>query len=181
MAPLLGRRRRRSWKTLALLAAVIAALAALLASGAVAGRPNDYRVYAAQEEGFIAYRALPKEDGADQPFHQLTPEWVPEGFALSDRETQSQDGQSRLIYRCQGQENQGFSLCQWHCQEHTNTLIGNYHLENVRMNGEDAIFFSRLDPPDLYLLWTQGADAFLLHGWGFPREDLFRIAESLKW
>ena len=50
MSALLRRRRKRRWKTLTLLAAVIAALGALLV-GVGAERKDDYRVYAAQEEG----------------------------------------------------------------------------------------------------------------------------------
>lgn len=167
MATLLRRGRRRRWRTLALLV------------GVGAERKDDYRVYAAQEEGFIAYRALPREDSAGQPFHQMTPEWVPEGF--SQDSTDIRENQSRLTYHCQKSRDQGFSLYQWHGREYTNTLTGSYRLEDVQVGGEDAIFFSSLDTPELYLLWTQGSDAFLLHGWGFPRDDLFHIAESLKW
>lgn len=68
MSALLRRRRKRRWKTLALLAAVIAALGALLASGAVAERPDNYRVYAAQEDGLVSYSARPKDTGVDLPF-----------------------------------------------------------------------------------------------------------------
>ena len=68
MASLLRRRRKRRWKTLALLAAVVGVLAALLASGAVAERPDNYRVYAAQEDGLVSYSARPKDTGVDLPF-----------------------------------------------------------------------------------------------------------------
>ena len=178
MDPLLRRRRRR-WRTLVLLAAVIAGLAGLLTLGASAGRPDDYHVYAAQEEGYAAYRAIPKEDGAGQSFHQLTPEWLPEGFVWTGMGLWENRGQ--LTYRCQRDPDRYLFLLQWHGGEYASTLMGNFHLENVRVTGEDAIFFSNLDTPEHYLLWTQGTDAFLLTGVDVERGDMIRFADSLKW
>lgn len=177
MAALLQRRRRR-WKTLALLAAVIGVLAALLASGAVASRPDDYRVYAAQEEGFVAYRALPKEDGSAQPLHHLTLGWVPESFSQTHASVQEDCADIRYSHQT---ESRGFSLSQWHRREISGTLMGNYQMETVQVDGNDAIFFYTPEKSITCLLWTQGTDAFVLYANNLEQDDLFRIAENLKW
>lgn len=177
MEPLL--RRRRRWKTLVLLAAAVAALGTLLAFGVSAGRPDDYRVYAAQEEGFAAYRAIPKEDGTRQAFRQMTPEWMPEGFVQT--ESGIRDSYGTLTCRCREDRDRYLYLQQWHAGEYASTLMGNFQLESVEVDGEEAVFFTSLDGSGDYLLWTQGADAFLLTGVGVEQEDMLRFAESLKW
>ena len=129
MSALLRRRRKRRWKTLALLAAVVGVLAALLASGAVAERPDNYRVYAAQEDPDNLY----------------------------------------------------FYIDQWHGEEQNGLFAGNFTLEDVEVDGEDAILIYNPDTSLSRLLWTQGADVFLLSAKGLEREDLFQIAENMKW
>lgn len=179
MEPLLRRRQRR-WRTLVLLAAVVAVLGALLAFGVSAGRPDEYRVYAAQENGYAAYRIRPKDDGAVQAFHQLTPEWMPEGFVQTG--IGIWDSRGELAYHCQEDRNRLILLQQWHGGEYVSTLMGNYQMENVRVNGETAVFLSNADADSFdYLLWTQGADAFVLSAKGAERDDLIRFADSLKW
>ena len=46
---------------------------------------------------------------------------------------------------------------------------------------EDAILIYNPDTSLSRLLWTQGADVFLLSAKGLEREDLFQIAENMKW
>jgi len=96
MSALLRRRRKRRWKTLTLLAAVIAALGALLV-GVGAERKDDYRVYAAQEEGFVSYLVRPRIEQAEQDFHPLTPGWLPEGFTLES--LSAEDGSCSSKFR----------------------------------------------------------------------------------
>ena len=49
------------------------------------------------------------------------------------------------------------------------------------MDGEEAILIYNPDTSLSRLLWTQGADVFLLCAKGLEREDLFQIAENMKW
>ncbi len=180
MAPILRRRKRR-WKTLALLAAVIAALAALLAFGAGADRPDNYRVYAAQEDGMVSYSARPKGTDLDLPFRPLTPGWTPEGFAL-DEDRSTVQGHAVFTYRSrEGTESRYFSVEQWHGQEQNGLFAGDFTLEDVEVDGEEAILIYSPDTTLSRLLWTQGTDVFLLTAMGLEREDLFQIAENMKW
>lgn len=181
MAPVLRRRRKRRWKTLALLAAVIAALAALLAFGAGAERPDNYRVYAAQEDGMVSYSARPKDTGVDLPFRPLIPGWAPEGFIL-DKDQSTVQGHAVFFYRSQEDpDHRYFYVEQWHGQEQNGLFAGNFTLEDVEVDGEEAILIYNPDTTLSRLLWTQGADVFLLCAKGLEREDLFQIAENMKW
>lgn len=181
MSALLRRRRKRRWKTLALLAAVIAALGALLASGAVAERPDNYRVYAAQEDGLVSYSARPKDTGVDLPFRPLIPGWAPEGFVRDPDETKA-TGHAVFSYHSQEDpDNLYFYIDQWHGQEQNGLFAGNFILEDVEVDGEEAILIYNPDTSLSRLLWTQGADVFLLSAKGLEREDLFQIAENMKW
>lgn len=176
MRPLLRKRRRR-WRALALLAAVVSVLGTLLAFGVSADRPDEYRVYAAQEEGLLSYRAIPKDDGSTQAFHQLTPEWVPEDFSATGVDVR--EGWSALYYDTQG--GRRLYLWQWHRMEEANSIMGTYQLEQVRVDGEEALFFASEDTRESYLLWVKGADAFLLYGMNVEKGELLHVAESLKW
>ena len=181
MSALLRRRRKRRWKTLALLAAVIAALGALLASGAVAERPDNYRVYAAQEDGLVSYSARPKDTGVDLPFRPLTPGWAPEGFVL-DKDRSTVQGHAVFSYSSQEDpEHRNFRVEQWHGEEQNGLFAGNFTLEDVEVDGEEAILIYNPDTSLSRLLWTQGADVFLLSAKGVEREALFQIAENMKW
>lgn len=173
------RRRRKRWKTLALLAAVIGALAALLV-GVGAERKDDYRVYAAQEDGLVSYSARPKDTGADLPFRPLTPGWVPEGFVL-DREQSTVQGYAVFSYFSQEEPERRFSVEQWHAQEQNSLFAGNFTLENVEVDGENAVLIYNPDTLLARLLWTQGTDVFLLSAKGLERKDLIRVAENMKW
>ncbi len=178
MSALMRRRRKRRWKTLALLAAVIAALGALLASGAVAERPDNYRVYAAQEDGLVSYSARPKDT---LPFRPLTPGWTPEGFDL-DKDRSTVQGHAVFSYHSQEDpDHRYFQVEQWHGQEQNGLFAGNFTLEDAEVDGEDAVLIYNPDTSLSRLLWTQGADVFLLSAKGLEREDLFQIAENMKW
>ena len=181
MAALLRRRKKRRWKTLALLAAVIAALGALLASGAVAERPDNYRVYAAQEDGLVSYSARPKDTDVDLPFRPLTPGWIPEGFVLNKDRSTVQGHAVFFYYSQEDPDHRSFRVDQWHGQEQNGLFAGNFILEDVEVDGEEAILIYNPDTSLSRLLWTQGADVFLLSAKGLEREDLFRIAENMKW
>ena len=181
MAALPRRRRRRRWKTLALLAAVIAALGALLASGAVAERPDNYRVYASQEDGMVSYSARPKDTDVDLPFRPLSPGWTPEGFVLDKDWSTVQRHAVFFYYSQEDPEHRSFRVDQWHGQEQNGLFAGNFILEDVEVDGEEAILIYNPDTSLSRLLWTQGADVFLLSAKGVEREDLFQIAENMKW
>lgn len=176
MEPLL-RRKRRHWRGLVPLAAVIVVLAGLLAFSAGADRPDEYRVYAAQEDGWVSYRLRPKDDGAGQVFHRLTPSWLPEGLVLDELNIQ----ENHAMVRYEEGEQRGFILHQWHDTEVTSTILGQFQLENTTVDGNEAIYITPMQEGPDYLLWTQGADGFLMTPYGLEREEIFRIAANLKW
>ena len=179
MEPLLRRRRRR-WRTLFLLAAVVAALGTLMAFSAVAERPDEYRVYAAQEEGFVTYVIRPKDDGTVTALYQLTPAWVPEDLVLNYIRTE--DNYVRTSYQLPSEPRERWvSLEQRHSGEIYGVLSANCHLEDTKVNGEEAIYIYSSEEPFQYLLWTQGADGFFVTAKNLEREEVFRFAESLKW
>lgn len=179
MQPLLKKRVRR-WKTLVLLAAVIAALASLAAFGVSANRLSKYGVYVSQEDGFVSYLIRPKEDSSAQELHQLTPAWLPEGLALTNNKTL--DGYAAAEYRLHGDSwAQWLKLEQWHNGEANSMLAVKCTIERTKLDGEEAVFISSLEGPYNWLLWTRGNDAFLLSAAGLEREDIFRFAESLEW
>lgn len=180
MLPVLHRRRRK-WRSLALLAAVVAALAGLLAFGAAADRPDNYRVYAAQEDGLVSYSARPKDTDASLPFRPLTPGWTPEGF-VQDPDRGTASGHAVFSYYSQEDpDNCYFRIDQWHGEEKNGLFQGNFTLEDVQVDGEDAILIRAPDTSLARLLWTQGTDVFLLSAMGLEKEDLIRIAENMKW
>ncbi|WP_304965299.1 DUF4367 domain-containing protein [uncultured Oscillibacter sp.] len=183
MAPILRRRRKRRWRTLALLAAVIAALAALLVTVG-AERKDDYRVYAAQEDGFISYLVRPRMEQAAQDFHPLTPGWLPEGYAL---ESFSAEGGSCSSSFRSAAEGTSFRLDQWSSEERSAVLLGNFQIDQADVGGEDAIWIANQpeeewDDTRLFL-WTNGPYAFILSGGeaGLDLDTAIRIAENLKW
>ena len=179
MLPVLNRRRRH-WRALIPLAAVVAVLAGLLAFGAAADRPDDYRVYAAQEEGFVSYVIRPKDDGAATALYQLTPAWVPEDLVLSY--VNSKDNYVLTSYKLPSAPRERWvSLEQHHSGEDHGILSTNCHLEDTQVNGEEAIYIYSSEEPFQYLLWTQGADGFFVTAKNLEREEIFRFAESLEW
>lgn len=183
MAALLRRRRRRRWKTLALLAAVVGALAALLV-GVGAERKDDYRVYAAQDDGFISYLVRPRTDQAAQDFRPLSPGWLPEGYAL---ESFSSEGSSCSFRFRGGAEGMSFHLSQWSGEERSAVLLGEYQINRVDVDGEEAVWIAK--PPGKeeddtrLLLWTNGPYAFILSGGeaGLDLDTMIRISENLNW
>lgn len=183
MAALLRRRRRRRWKTLALLAAVIGALAALLV-GVGAERKDDYRVYAAQEDGFVSYLVRPRTDQTDQAFHPLSPGWLPEGYALES--FSSEDGSCSSRFRG-GAEGAFFHLDQWSGEERSAVLLGEYQIDRVDIGGEEAVWIAKPSGKEegdtRLLLWTNGPYAFILSGGeaGLDIDTMIRIAENLNW
>lgn len=183
MAALLRRRRKRRWKTLALLAAVIGALAALLV-GVGAERKDDYRVCAAQEDGFVSYLVRPRTDQTAQAFHPLSPGWLPEGYAL---ESFSSEGSSCSSSFRSSAEGTSFHLDQWSGEERSAVLLGEYQIDRVDASGEEAVWIAK--PPGKeedgtrLLLWTNGPYAFILSGGeaGLDLDTMTRIAENLNW
>lgn len=177
MGPLLRRGRRRRWKTLALLAAVVAALAALLV-GVGAERRDDYRVYAAQEEGFITYVIRPREDPFSQTPRQVRPGWLPEGYVVE--ESTDLDPGFRTRYVHGGDETKYITLYQRCAGDDAGTLLGNYEIEEVQVDGKDALLLSEAGGERL-LLWSNGPNVYKLFANSLEKEDLLRVANNLKW
>ena len=177
MAALLRRRRRRRWKTLALLAAVVAALAALLVS-AGAERKDDYRVYAAQDDGFVTYVIRPREDPFSQIPRQVRPGWLPEDYVVE--ESVDLDPGFRTRYVHSGDETKYITLYQRCAGDDAGTLLGNYEIEDVQVDGKDALLLSESGGERL-LLWSNGPNVYKLFANSLEKEDLLRVANNLKW
>lgn len=183
MAPVLRRRRRRRWRTLALLAAVVGVLTALLVSVG-AERKDDYRVYAAQEEGFVSYLVRPRTEQTAQDFHSLSPSWLPEGYALESFSAESGSCSSTFHSNAQGAS---FYLRQWSGEERSMILMGEFQVEGIDLGNEDAIWIAEQPGEEenttRLLLWTNGPYAFILSGGEaeLDKDTMIRIAENLKW
>ncbi len=177
MTALLRRRRRRRWKTLALLAAVIGVLAALLV-GVGAERKDDYRVYAAQDDGFVTYVIRPREDPFSHGPHRMTPGWLPEGYVIE--ESVDLDLGFRTRYVHSGDETKYITLYQRCAGDDVGTLLGDYEIEDVQVDGKDALLLSEADGERL-LLWSNGPNVYKLFSGSLEKEDLLHIANNLKW
>ena len=176
MSALLRRRRKRRWKTLALLAAVIAALGALLVS-AGAERKDDYRVYAAQDDGFVTYVIRPREDPFSYGPHRMTPGWLPEGYVVEVSVDLDLGFRTRYVH---SGEAKYFTLYQRCAGDDAGTLLGDYEIEEVQVDGKDALLLSEADGERL-LLWSNGPNVYKLFSDSLEKEDLLRVANNLKW
>ena len=122
-----------------------------------------------------------KSTGVDLPFRPLIPGWAPEGFVRDPDETKA-TGHAVFSYHSQEDpDNLYFYIDQWHGEEQNGLFAGNFTLEDVEVDWEDAILIYNPDTSLSRLLWAQGADVFLLSAKGLEREDLFQIAENMKW
>lgn len=177
MAALLRRRKRRRWRTLALLAAVIGVLAALLV-GVGAERKDDYRVYAAQEENFVTYVIRPRDDPFSQGPHQMRPGWLPEGYVFEETIDSASGFRSRYVHS--EDETKCIVLHQRYAGDDAGTLLGNYKIEDVRVDGKDAVLLSETDG-GCFLLWSSGPNVYKLYGSALEKDELLRIANNLNW
>lgn len=177
MAPLIRPRRRRLARRLTLLAAVIALLAAL-GSGVYAGKTEDYQVYAAAYDGVLTWLVRPREDLGNRRFHQLTPGWLPEGYALA-RESRG-EGETVLVYRTE--DGGQVTLCQWCGQERTGAAMGDYLTEEVEIHGCPGVYYAQADGEGIrVLLWAEGPYVLQLRSGHLERETLLEMAERLEW
>ena len=176
MAPILRRRKRR-WKTLALLAAVIAALAALLV-GVGAERKDDYRVYAAQEEDFVSYVIRPRDDPFFQGPHRMRLGWLPEGYVF--KEAVDIESGFRTSYVHSEDNAKYIVLYQRYAGDQARTLLGSYEIEDAQVDGKDAVLLSEADG-ECVLLWSSGPNAYELFGGALEEDVLFCIANNLNW
>lgn len=128
----------------------------------------------------MTYRVRPEGGGLLQEPRQMTPGWLPEGFFLEYASSEK----GRFVARyCQetGRSIPSFTLTQW-CGESSNcALVGDYSVENVRVDGEEAVFIRSEKGRLGVLLWTAGSDGFELSARGVELEELIRIAEHLEW
>lgn len=178
MRPLLRRRKRRLWKRIVLLAAVVA----LLGTAVHANQAQDYPVRATARDGMLVCTARPQEELVPQPFHRITPGWLPEGLTLwSEHAPTGENAYSSLTYW--GEDGQSLHLRQWMGREYSETLMGEYRWEDVTIHGSRGILIASVeDSPSYALLWTEGP--YVLHlsiGGGLDRETVLKIAENLEW
>ena len=175
------RKRKKLWKRIILLAAVVA----LLGTAVHANQPEDYRVRAAAREGILTYSARPQEDVVPQRFHRITFGWIPEGYSLwRESELEEAAVYSSVSYWKEGEAGRGhLSLCQWMGQEYSETLMGDYRWESVTVRGSEGIFIDAAGDSRSYtLLWAEGPYVLQLTAdAGLDRETFFKIAEDLAW
>ena len=172
------RRKKRLWKRIVLLAAVIA----LLGTAVHANQPEDYRVRAAARDGVLTYSARPQEDVVAQQFHRITMGWIPEGYALwSESGLEEDTVYSSTSYRAG--DYRYISLRQWMGQEYSETLMGEYQWEEVTVRGSEGIFIDAAgDSLSYTLLWAEGPYVLRLETDGsLDRETFWTIAENLEW
>ena len=177
MWPLLEGRRKR-WRTLVLLAAVVAALSALLV-GVGADRKDDYRIYTDQQDGAVSYVIRPREAPFSQEPHRMKLEGVPENFILWD--TNSFEGGFTTRYVQNTDEKQFIKLYQHYAGDTGGTLLGDYQIRNIRIGGEDAVLLSLSGEGQRILMWSSGSNAYVLASNALEKEDMIRLAENLKW
>lgn len=179
MRLLLPRRRRKPWKKLVLLAAVVA----LLSTAAVyADQPEDYRVRATARNGMLVYSARPQEEVVPQPFHKITMGWVPEGYTLfGESAVDEETVYASTTYRTE--DYLFIGLRQWMGQEYSETLMGEYHWEEVAIHGNTGIFIDAAADSQRYtLIWAEGPYVLQLSAQdNLDRETFFKIAENLEW
>lgn len=170
------RKKRRLWKRVLLLAAVVA----MLGTAVYADQPENYRVWAASRDGVLVYSARPQEDVVSQRFHRITFGWLPEGYALwSESELEEDAVYSSTSYRAE--DYQYISLRQWMGQEYSETLMGEYQWEGVTVRGSEGILISNAEGSRT-LLWAEGPYVLQLKvGAALDRETFMKIAENLKW
>lgn len=169
-------RRRRAWKRLVLLAAVVAALA----TAVYANQPEDYRVYAAARDGVFTYSARPQREAVPQQFHRITPGWIPEGYTLWGENTPEEGGVYSSAAYCTG-DYHFLDLRQWMGQEYSATELGEIRWEEVTVHGCEGIYAEK-EGLWRFLLWTEGPYVLRLKAEdNLDRETLFKIAEYLEW
>lgn len=179
MRPVLNRR-RRNWRAMVLLAAVVAALGGLLV-GVGAERRENYYVYADQQDGCVTYVVRPREDALESDPHRLYMSWIPEGFVPDMDSTYSTPSGFRTRYVHRTDEARWISLYQF-CREETGGLLfGDYEVKNLRVGGEEALLLSESDSGLLQLVWSSGSNCYSLSCSGLEKKDVLRIAENLKW
>lgn len=172
------RKKRKFWKRIVLLAAVVA----LLGTAVYADQPEDYHVRATAREGILTYSARPQEDVVPQRFHRITLGWVPEGYALwTESELEEDTVYFSTSYRTE--DYQYIALRQWMGQEYSETLMGDYQWEGVTVQGSEGIFIHAAEDASGYiLLWADGPYVLQLTAdSGLDRETFFKIAENLEW
>lgn len=176
-----GRKKKRLWKRVLLLAAVVA----MLGTAVYADQPEDYHVRAAARNGVLTYSARPQEDVVPQQFHRITFGWIPEGYALrSESELEEDTVYSSVSYWKEGEASRGhLSLCQWMGKEYSETLMGDYRWEGVTVRGSEGIFIDAAgDSLSYTLLWAEGPYVLQLTAdGGLDRETFFKVAENLEW
>lgn len=175
------RKKRKFWKRIVLLAAVVA----LLGTAVYADQPEDYRVRATAREGILTYSARPQEDVVPQQFHRITFGWIPEGYTLwRESELEEDTVYSSISYWKEGEASRGhLSLCQWMGQEYSETLMGDYRWEGVTVRSSEGIFIDAAGDRRSYtLLWAEGPYVLQLTAdAGLDRETFFKIVENLAW
>lgn len=172
------RKRKRLWKRVLLLAAVVA----LLGTAVYANQPEDYRVRATARDGILACSARPQEDVVPQRFHRITFGWLPEGYTLWNESELTEDTvYFSTSYRAG--DYQYISLRQWMGQEYSETLMGEYRWEGLTVRGCEGIFIDAAgDSLSYTLLWAEGPYVLQLEADdSLDRETFFKIAENLEW
>ena len=177
MEPLLRRqRRRRPWRALLAVAAVLGALAAGLSVGA--GDRTDCQIYWSQTGGELRY-VVRLEYATTQPFQAAQLEEVPEDFALV-RESVN-EGTATCYQTYQRGEDASFTLKQTQGEDLVGSKGTACQGSEVDVNGRLGLLVEETDSTEKDLLWTDGPYIFALYGKGLSTEELLEIARGVTW
>lgn len=172
------KRKKRLWKRVLLLAAVVA----LLGTAVYANQPENYRVRATARDGILVYSARPQEDIVPQSFHRIVFGWLPEGYTLW-HESQMEESTDYFGTSYRTEDYQYISLRQWMGREYSETLMGQYSWEGVTVRGCEGILIDAAgDSLSYTLLWAEGPYVLQLKADdSLDRETFLKIAENLEW
>lgn len=174
MAPLLGRRRRKPWRALLVLAAVLAALAAGLTVGAE--RQPDCQLYWSQSDGELRY-AVRVEHETAQTFRAVELGYLPDGYLL----THSSVDNGQTYSASYGDGENTFSVEQQSGGECSGLMLGDYRGTETEVGSRAALLAEEAETGRRMLLWTDGPYILKLSGRGISGGELLRIAEQIKW
>lgn len=177
MRPLLaGKRRRRHWKRLLVLAAVIAALTVGGVS-VYAERGSVYQMDWTQEDGFISYHVRAERDVLGQ-FHRMEPGYLPTGYTLQEEKTEKQSCSAYSYYK----DEAGNSLIVHQAvqERKSGIILDVIQAERVHI-GEQEGMLVQYDGGRSSLLWVDGPNILELNCTSLTEEEVLKIAEHMNY
>lgn len=174
MRPLLRRTRRKIWKRALLLAAVVITLAAGLYAGA--DRKPVYRVDWSQGDGYVTYAIRAEQEILAKP-HPMAPDYVPDGYVLERRSAAERS--CSVHYRNDGDGS--LDIYQDAREKKTGAVLGDdFQAETITVNDGTGLLVEYGDGACI-LFWADGPNILELYSREISREDVLKIAESMRY